>query len=98
MSNLAYYEQIQPETYSLPAQYGTKHAKHTTTGSVDNYKNKEKDKASSERAYGLRLTPPSRHRMIANSNISLIQNKCPITKEKMETALPRRLPSQIARL
>ncbi|GBP06673.1 hypothetical protein EVAR_92632_1 [Eumeta japonica] len=39
-----YYEQNRPETYSLPAQYGTKHAKHTITGSVDNFKNKEKDK------------------------------------------------------
>ncbi|GBP58223.1 hypothetical protein EVAR_87801_1 [Eumeta japonica] len=44
MSNLANYEQKQPETYSLPAQYGTKHAKHTIIGSVDNFKNKEKDK------------------------------------------------------
>ncbi|GBP83961.1 hypothetical protein EVAR_62403_1 [Eumeta japonica] len=44
MSSLAYYEQKQPETYRLLAQYGTKHAKHTITGSVDYFKNKEKDK------------------------------------------------------
>ncbi|GBP62668.1 hypothetical protein EVAR_51914_1 [Eumeta japonica] len=44
MSNLAYYEHKQPETYSLPAHCGTKHTKHTITESVDNFKNKENDK------------------------------------------------------
>ncbi|GBP84161.1 hypothetical protein EVAR_36678_1 [Eumeta japonica] len=39
----------QPETYSLPAQYGTKHGKHTIIGSVDNFRNKEKDKVRQER-------------------------------------------------